>query len=156
MTRSRAVSNSGPLIHLARANALNILKGLYSKVLIPREVEFEVVLRGKEKGYPDAFLVEEAIQEGWIKVIEVNVPHRYLSLALRAGLHEAEAKVVWLAREERLTALLDDNAARDFARLLGVKVRGSIGIVLEATKKKGYLREKKLYAYSMSCVTSCT
>ncbi len=56
-----AVSNSGPLIHLAKVGLLHLIK-LYD-VVIPQEVKREVVDVGKEKGYPDAFLIESAIKE---------------------------------------------------------------------------------------------
>jgi len=42
------VSNSGPLIHLAKAGLLELIK-LYD-IVIPVEVRYEVVDRGKEKG----------------------------------------------------------------------------------------------------------
>ena len=44
------VSNSGPLIHLARIYRLNLLKELFGKVAIPTEVKIEVVDRGNERG----------------------------------------------------------------------------------------------------------
>ncbi len=137
----RAASNSGPLIHLARVSALFLLKKLYGEVLIPYEVKIEVVLRGKEKGYSDAFIVERAISEGWIIVVDVKPPETYLSLASRAGVHMAESRVIWLAYREGLVALLDDDAARVFAESLGIKVRGSLGILIEAVKK-GFMSKK--------------
>jgi len=128
-----AVSNSGPLIHLAKAGLLHLIK-LYD-VVIPREVKREVVDVGKERGYSDAFLVEEAIKDGWIKVIEVNVNRKFAEIAKLAGLHEAEICVVYYAYKNKVVALLDEDPARVFARGLGVNVKGSLGLLIEGLKE---------------------
>ena len=128
-----AVSNSAPLIHLAKAGLLELIK-LYDTV-IPLEVKYEVVDRGKEKGFTDALLVEKAIEECWIKVIDVSVDDKFAKAAEVAGLHKAEIVVVYYAYKNGITALLDDDAARVFARGLGVKVRGSLGLLIEGLRE---------------------
>jgi len=128
-----AVSNSGPLIHLAKTGLLHLIK-LYD-ILIPQEVKREVVDVGKEKGYSDAFLVEKAIDDGWIRVIEIKVDEKFAEIARLAGLHEAEIGVVYYAYQNKITALLDEDPARVFARSLGVKVRGSLGLLIEGLKE---------------------
>ena len=60
------VSNSGPLIHLAMIDRLDLLQALFGRVAIPHTVKIEVIDRGKEEGKADAFLVE--IENGWIVV----------------------------------------------------------------------------------------
>ena len=45
-----------------------------------------------------------------------------------------------------MTALLDDDPARKFARLLGVKVRGSIGIIIAGAKRQLITKQKALQA----------
>jgi len=127
------VSNSGPLIHLAKAGLLHLIK-LYD-VIIPKEVKREVVDVGKAKGYSDAFLVEKAIEDGWISVIEVKIDKKFAEIARLAGLHEAEIGMVYYAYQNKITALLDDDPARVFARGLGVKVKGSIGLLIEGLKE---------------------
>jgi len=126
------VSNSGPLIHLAKARLLRLIE-LYD-VVIPTEVKREVVDRGKEKGFTDSLLVEEAIEKGSIKVVDVKVDDRFVEVAKVAGLHEAEIAVVFYAYRNGIVALLDEDAARVFARGLGVKVRGSLGLLVEGLK----------------------
>ena len=130
--KKSAVSNSGPLIHLAKAGLLELIR-LYD-IMIPVEVKYEVVDRGKEKGFTDALLIEKAIEEGWIKVVNVSVDDKFAKFAKAAevaGLHEAEIAVVYYALQNGITALLDEDAARVFARSLGVKVRGSLGLLIE-------------------------
>ena len=131
--KKSAVSNSGPLIHLAKVGLLELIK-LYDTV-IPLEVKYEVVDKGKGKVFTDALLVEKAIEEGWIKVIDVSVDDKFAKAAEVAGLHKAEVTVVYYAYKNGITALLDEDAARVFARGLGVKVRGSLGLLIEGLKK---------------------
>lgn len=131
--KKSAVSNSGPLIHLAKVGLLELIK-LYDTVIL-LEVKYEVVDRGKEKGFTDALLVEKAIEDGWIKVIDVSVDDKFAKAAEVAGLHKAEITVVYYAYKNGITALLDEDAARVFARGLGVKVRGSLGLLIEGLKE---------------------
>jgi predicted nucleic acid-binding protein len=131
---AKAVSNAGPLIHLAKANALHILQALYHTILIPDEVKTETVDKGKEKGHPDALQIEKAIQQGWIKTIQVQLNRDFQKAAKTAGLRDAEAAVIQYAYQNRLTALSDDEPARIFAKTLGVTIRGTLGILIQATK----------------------
>ena len=70
----QVVSNSTPLIFLAKIGKLSLLERIFEVVLIPNKVFFEVVVEGKEKGYNDAFLVEEFIERGVIikKKVEIE------------------------------------------------------------------------------------
>ena len=46
-----AVTNSGPLVALAKLNHLHLLPNLYERVLVPQAVHRECVLVGRERGY---------------------------------------------------------------------------------------------------------
>lgn len=125
----RVASNSGPLIHLAQIRELSLLKELFGEVLITDAVKGEVV---KEKEHPDVVLIENAIQEGWIRVVKSSGGRRFS----RFGIHDAEASLISYAIKENIgVILLDDDAARELARTLDLKVRGSIGVVIESLKK---------------------
>ncbi len=52
------VSNAEPLIHLAKIGRLNLLKDIFNEIVIPKTVKEEVIDKGKEKGKPDAFLID--------------------------------------------------------------------------------------------------
>jgi predicted nucleic acid-binding protein len=126
------VSNSGPLIHLAMIDRLDLLQALFGRVAIPYTVKIEAVDRGKEEGKADAFLVEGEIRNGWI-VVEDCVEERAEDIAESAGIEAGEAEAILLARSKQCLVLLDDLAARRFAAGLGLEVTGSIG-VLRAVK----------------------
>lgn len=81
----------------------------------------------------DAVSIEKAISDGVIKVAEHALEANFSTF----GLHDAEAEVISLALNEKYDlVLLDDDAARELARSLGLKVRGSIGVIVEALRKK--------------------
>jgi len=129
----KAAGNSGPLIHLAQINALFLLKKLYRRVVITEEIRTEAVELGKKEGCADAALIENAVKSGWIKIIKHSVARNFSGF----GLHDAETGVISLALEEKFDLiLLDDDAARELAKMLGLKVRGSIGVITEALQKR--------------------
>ncbi len=64
------VSDSSPLIFLAKINCLDLLKKLFHKVSIPHQVYIDVVVEGKTK--PGGKEVNKAINDTWIEVIEIK------------------------------------------------------------------------------------
>ena len=132
----RVISSSGPLIHLAKINHLELLKELFSKIIIPKEVKFETVDNGLKIGAPDAILIRDAIEDKWIDVINIEkIPTKYLILAERFGIHTAELKVILYARDNKLVTLLDDLSARILAQSLSVPFMGSLGILVLSARK---------------------
>ena len=124
-----AVSNAGPLIHLARIGRLNLLKEIFGKIIIPRTVKVEVIDKGKEIGKPDAFLIDAV---DWIKVMDD--PSNADQLAEKVGIHFGEACAILLAKSLNVPVLLDDSDARKFALGLGLEVVGSVGIIIKAVR----------------------
>ncbi|WP_456475134.1 DUF3368 domain-containing protein [Candidatus Pyrohabitans sp.] len=135
------VSNSTPLIYLARLNKLYLLREFFAEVYIPREVYREVVVRGKEEGYADALLVEEAIKEGWIRV--ENAP--LMKKLLDYGIDRGEAEAISLALKLKCRqVLIDQSHARLAAEVVGLTPRGTLFVLLKALREgtmtfEGYL-----------------
>ena len=98
--------------------------------------------RGKERGFADALMVEEAIGNGWIMVVDVKMPDGFVELCHLAGVDKGEAAVLRYAKEKGGLALLDDEAPRDLARSLRIPVRGTLGIIIDAVRK-GLLDRKE-------------
>jgi len=92
--------------------------------------------KGKEKGHSDALQIENAIQQGWIETIQVRLDPDFQKAAKTAGLRNAEALVTQHAYQNHLIALLDDEPARIFAKTLGVTIRGTLGILIQAAKSR--------------------
>jgi predicted nucleic acid-binding protein len=122
------VSNSSPLIALATINRLTLLKALFEQVAIPQAVYDEVVIHGE--GEPGSREVAEA---AWIHTFQVK--DRLAVDLLRESLDAGESEAIVLAQElNALYTLLDDTLARRKARLIGLRVTGTMGILLIAKK----------------------
>ncbi len=122
----KVVCNSSPLIHLARIGKLELLRDFFDEVLIPEAVYRECVIEGKDKD--DARKIKNAT---WLRVIGIkNVD---LNKALNTVLDEGESEALALAlQEEADLILLDDYEAREFARIYGLTITGTIGVLLKA------------------------
>lgn len=139
------VSNSGPLIHLAKIGRLRLLKELFGEVIIPYEVKFEIVDRGKDEGIADAFLIEDEINNGWIK-INLSNNNKVKEIADRVGIDIGEVAAIMIAGRRKCPVLIDDLAARRFAIGLGLEVIGSIGVLLRSAKVQKISKSEALEA----------
>jgi hypothetical protein len=129
------VSDSSVLIHLARAGCFYLLKYLYEEVMIPTGVYFEVVERGW--GFPGSPETKEAVRDGWLKMRRVSDRDKVANLMQRYGVSLGNAETVQLALEcEAELALADEAEVREALEEYGLRVRGCIGILIEAVRKK--------------------
>ena len=127
------VSDSSPLIHLSQIGRLNLLKDLFGELLIPPAVYHEVVIEGR--GRPGS---EEVREASWIRVVEIR--NKYLKRLLQFLLDEGESEVIVLALEVNAgLVLLDEREARLQAKRLGLRVTGTLGVLLRA-KKLGLIK----------------
>ncbi len=125
----RVVSDSGPLIALAKVGKLCVLRDLFGEVFIPKAVWVEVVERGKEK--PGS---EEVSSAEWIEVVEVN--DRLGVEILQGEIEIGEAEAIVLAKELNADLiLLDEKIPRIIAKSLGLSVTGSLAVLFLAWKK---------------------
>ncbi len=129
---SIVVSDASLLINLARVGHFDLLVAFYGQLVIPQAVYDEVVARGQ--GRDGSREVKEA---SWI---EVRVPQDELAVrALAAELGKGEASAIILAQELQAALLLiDEIRGRRVAQQLGLKVRGTLGILARA-KREGQI-----------------
>jgi len=64
----RVVSDSDVIIHLAKLNALHLIKELYACAHIPRYVELEMV----RYHYDEVGIIEDAVRHDVLKVYETE------------------------------------------------------------------------------------
>ena len=125
------VSNATPLIYLAKIGRLGLLRNLFGEVFIPEEVKVEVVEKGKQLGERDAYVVEKAINDGWLKVSDVEM------VEVPMELDRGEAAVLSLAKNLGLReVLMDEASARTSARLLGLTPRGTMFVLLRGLERR--------------------
>jgi predicted nucleic acid-binding protein len=117
------VSNTSPLTHLHRADALDVLPAVCGVILIPDEVRSELragIARGKEGPDPDVI--------AWLHVVVAEQPADIAALRLGAG----ERGVLAVGRERDAIVILDDGPARGAAKRRGLRVTGTVGVLVQA------------------------
>ena len=120
------VSNAGPLISLSTVSQLDLLRALFGQIAIPQAVYDEVVVRGE--GEPGSREVGEA---DWIKIHHVK--DQLAVELLRETLDAGESEAIVLAQELNAKyAILDDGLARRKARLIKLRLVGTLGVLLMA------------------------
>ena len=124
------ISNTGPLIGLSELNCLLLLRDLYTEVWIPREVEKEF-LAEDETDYQEVLN-----STPWIKVVDLTNPQ---SATIYQGIDAGEAEVFALAVEhDARLIILDEKKGRRKTKEIGLTVKGTVGVLLEA-KEKGLI-----------------
>jgi len=121
------VADSSTLIALAVCDALPLLAELVDEILVPAAVFDEVVVEGRRHSERlRAFL------EGRVQPLRVFDPE-----GGPAGLGQGELEAIALcARRNADLLLVDDQRARRAAEARGLRVSGSLGVLLMAKKQR--------------------
>ncbi|MGB8218347.1 MAG: hypothetical protein WCE94_13695 [Candidatus Methanoperedens sp.] len=124
-----AVSDSGPLIHLAQINRFNLLS-VFSRIFIPKAVYDEVCIEGKPGN-------KELHRAGFVEVCEVsNDDAEAISNRIEVVLDEGETNALALCLKlDKNVFLTDDLDAREAGLLIGLEVHGSVGVIATAYKQ---------------------
>lgn len=127
--------DSGPLMALAKVRRLRLLLDLWGIVHVTEEVYQEAVVSGHALGAPDALAIRLFWKQHKLPVIAVsdNVLNAYQpAITLDPGERSTFAHALTLTD---VLVLVDDEDARTEARRIGLAVRGTIGILVEAKRR---------------------
>ncbi|HWR26264.1 MAG TPA: DUF3368 domain-containing protein [candidate division Zixibacteria bacterium] len=102
-----------------------ILKEIYQEVVVPEEVKKELIRK------PEGSSIFK--NNPWIKVMKPD--NRESVQILNLIVDEGEAEAIALGLELGSWILIDEKKGRICARNLNLKVRGTLGLFLEAKKK---------------------
>jgi len=131
----RAVSDAGPLIHLAQIGKLSLIKKLFNDIAITPEAKGEAFDEGVRLGHADAQAIGEAIDEGWIVVEPVPEDVVAKKLAEGEGISLADAKTLLLARRGSAEILVDEKSFSDLAKMHGLRIWNTWTILLEGLRR---------------------
>jgi len=135
VTDKGIVVNTSPWIALSICGQIPLLEKLYTDVCIPLHVKEEIVAGGRE-----SFGVYELETCEWVRIEKVRDTEK---IKLLYELEQGEAEVIILAKEKSIQlVLIDEKVARLQAKVLGLNVIGTLGVLLMA-KKKGLLNAIK-------------
>jgi predicted nucleic acid-binding protein len=136
----KVVSNTTPIISLLKIGQLHILKDLYTNIHIPKEVYNEIEAGKNKIFYADLSQFE------WIKIDKIS-DNKSISYFL--DLDRGEAEAIALATElDADLIILDEALGRFHARHAGLKITGTIGVLLKA-KRQGFIPELKPLLYEL-------
>lgn len=119
------IADSSALVALSIVNQLDVLEKIFGEVYVPRAVYNEVKQENKEES----------------QRLEAYCHNRVLDISssfnFNITLGQGESEAIVLYEEKHADFLLcDDKKAKKFAQNFGIKVIGSLGILLKAKKEK--------------------
>ncbi len=142
MAQITAVSDSGPLIALAKLGVLPHVLAVYPTLIISQIVYHEVVVSGLALGTADAKELDDRCQSGQITIIP-SAEIQDVTLDQPAELHRGELETIRIALQLSADFLfLDDLDARRVAEENCRKtasapvMKGTLGILVELYQKK--------------------
>ena len=119
----RVVADSTCLIALERIDQIEILPALFEPVLIPPAVAQEF-----------------GISFPWLKIERLS--DQALVVALKMMIDDGEAEAIALSQDQKCRVILDDRQARRVGQNMGLRVIGTVGILILA-KQRGILSTVK-------------
>ena len=132
---NRIVVNTSPWIALSICGQIPLLKKIYNEVYIPFGVKEEILAGGTQ-----SIGVRELKASPWLKIEKVIDIEK---VKLLYELEHGEAEVIILAKEKGIKqVLVDEKVARLQAKVLGLNVIGTLGLLLKA-KKEGMISSIK-------------
>ena len=131
------ISDATPIITLAKIDKLDILGRFYHEVLLPNAVFDEVC--GNQAFAAEASAIQKC---EFIRLKAVNrIQSVKILMASGLGLGESEAIVLADTLSDTLL-LIDERQGRQIAQNMGIRITGTLGILLQA-KKLGLIENIK-------------
>ncbi len=128
MPAGPVIVNNTPLAALWSIGHLPLLRDLYGEILIPQTVHDEFLATER------ALRQEVLDKSPWIKPATLTNPRQAL---VYVGLDQGEAEVLALADElSARLVIIDERRGRRYAKRLGLRLTGTLGVLL-AAKAKG-------------------
>ena len=123
------VSNAGPLMVFSKLNLLYLLEEVYGEIFIPQAVYEETVINGIKYSFEDAHTIKLFLeQSGW----KIEKSSKIPEVVNLSNLDKGEKEAIGLALYRNGLLLMDEEAGRSIARDLGLKIKGSLGILIQA------------------------
>ncbi len=142
MAKMTAVSDSGPLMALAKLGVLSKVFSVYPMLTISETVYYEVVTSGSVIGAKDAAEVDKFCRSKQI-VIFPSTELKEVSLDMLSELHQGEIETIKMALQLSADyAFIDDFDARQVAEKnlqkmsAATTIKGTLGILVELYQKK--------------------
>lgn len=130
MANELIISDTGPLLALSITKNLFLITKLFREIIITEIVYQELEINSLREGADN---LKRLYDEKIIKVYskKINVPPELYEL-----LDPGELSSIYLAEKLKVPLLIDEKKGRIYARKIGLKITGLIGIILLAKEKR--------------------
>ncbi len=119
------ISDTSCLILLDKIGELNLLNKIFGQITITQEIADEF-----RKELPNWFKIEHPVNKTYQKILE-------------ASLDKGEASAIAYAIEQSdCLLIIDDFKGRKYAEQLGIKITGTLGVIIDA-KLSGHISSVK-------------
>lgn len=121
------ICNTSPLQYLHQAGLLDVVHTLVGRFTVPPAVMAEL-----EEGRVRGVDLPDLNQLDWVSI---RAPQSRLAVPLVTDLGAGETQVLMLALESSdAVVVLDDALARQLAEVLGIRLTGTLGLLLDARR----------------------
>lgn len=119
-----------------------IIENLREEKLTSPLVKVEVVDKGKQKGVPDAIMLEKLFENGVFKLYNPKDKLLLSRLSKTRGLHVADAEILALAKEQAALAVIDDEVTRKTAKVYKISYVGTPYVLARAVFEEFLSKEQ--------------
>jgi len=121
------ICNTSPIQYLYQLDMLDILPSMAERIIVPRAVAEEI-----STGRAVGVTLPDLATLSWV---DIRSPASEPALPLVTDLGPGETEVLMLALELRdAVVILDDGLARRVAETLGIRLTGTLGLLLDAKR----------------------
>jgi len=150
-----AIINASPLIYLGQIGALTLLPKLFTQCYTTNLVKYEVL---SQKNAPEYPILEDSFSE-WLTIKEPS-NQKLMKRLEELKIHPGEASILALGKElhdkaEENILIIDDLTAREIARTLGLKITGTLGIILK-TLHLSFISKKECKDFIRNLIENTT
>lgn len=125
------------LSNFALSGSLDVIRALYGKRAYITDFVAAENMKGIAHGYSGLTAVRDALADGWLREVTLQGKIEkdiFESLSVSLGVGESSSMAV--ARTRKFVFACDDRTARKEADLLGIKLTGTVGILVKAVNGK--------------------
>jgi len=131
------ISDTTPIISLMKAGQLGLLEKMFGSVVIPKAVYDELTVNKNFEKEIDSFK-----RCTFVKVETVENESSVNILRNVTGLDAGESEAIVMVEEKQADLLLmDEHKGRQVAKKMGIRITGTIGILLQAFDESFLTRE---------------
>jgi predicted nucleic acid-binding protein len=123
--------------NFALSDSLDIVKKLYGNESYVTNYVVAENMKGILKGHLRLSKLKDALEDGWLKEITLkSKKEKSLFETLSVSLGVGESSSIAVAKIRSFVFACDDRVARREAEFLGIRLTGTIGILIKAVRKR--------------------